>query len=92
MANQNKPTDINNILCANRSKLVRFFNGLNTDKGSNMEQSGMDCGTTLSMGWFCCAEDEMFDADKSQVVKEIMELVPTSPVGCSGELFKTVAV
>lgn len=69
VANQNKPTDINNILCANRSKLVRFFNGLNTDK-----------------------EDEMFDADKGQVVKEIMELVPTSPVGCSGELFKTVAV
>lgn len=30
----------------------------------------------------------MFEADKAQVVKEIMELEPTSPVGCSGDLFK----
>ncbi|KAH6822698.1 Mo25 family protein [Perilla frutescens var. hirtella] len=65
VANQNKPTDITNILCANRAKLVRFFDGFNTDK-----------------------EDEMFEADKAQVVKEIKELVPTSPIGGSGELFK----
>lgn len=69
VANQNKPTDITNILCANRSKLVRFFDGFNSDK-----------------------DDEMFETDKAQVVKEIMGLVPTSPVGCSGELFKTIAV
>ncbi|XP_057765551.1 putative MO25-like protein At5g47540 [Salvia miltiorrhiza] len=69
VANQNKPTDIVNILCANRNKLLRFFDGFNCDK-----------------------EDEMFDADKAQVVKEIRELVATSPVGCSGELFKPIIV
>ncbi|KAG6405291.1 hypothetical protein SASPL_132878 [Salvia splendens] len=36
-------------------------------------------------------EDEMFAADKAQVVKEIRELVATAPVGCSGELFKPIA-
>ncbi|KAI3456852.1 hypothetical protein Pfo_013515 [Paulownia fortunei] len=69
VANQNKPADIVNILCANRSKLLRFFHDFNTDK-----------------------EDEMFEADKAQVVKEIVELEPTTPLSCSGELFKPIAV
>lgn len=39
-----------------------------------------------------CAEDETLENDKAEVVKEIMELVPTAAVGCSGELFKSIAV
>lgn len=46
----------------------------------------------LSMPLICDAEDEMFEADKAQVIKEIMELEPTAAVGCSGELFKPIAV
>ncbi|KAL1556223.1 putative MO25-like protein [Salvia divinorum] len=68
VANKNKPADIVNILAANRNKLLRFFDGFNSEK-----------------------EDEMFAADKAQVVKEIRELVATAPVGCSGELFKPIA-
>ncbi|XP_047944855.1 putative MO25-like protein At5g47540 [Salvia hispanica] len=67
VANQNKPADIVNILCANENKLLRFFDGFNSDK-----------------------EDEMFEADKAQVVKEIMELVAATPVVCSGELSKPI--
>ncbi|KAL7130871.1 hypothetical protein ABFS83_13G161100 [Erythranthe nasuta] len=69
VANENKPNDIINILCANRSKLLRFFDGFNVDK-----------------------EDEMFEADKAQIMKEIAELVPTTPMNCSGELFKPMIV
>ncbi|XP_060212728.1 putative MO25-like protein At5g47540 [Lycium barbarum] len=50
-ANKNKPSDIVNILLANRSKLLRLFADFKTDK-----------------------EDEQFEADKSQVVKEIAAL------------------
>ena len=32
----------------------------------------------------------MFEADKAQVVKEIMELVAATPVVCSGELSKPI--
>ncbi|GFQ05429.1 putative mo25-like protein at5g47540 [Phtheirospermum japonicum] len=67
VANQNKPADIVNILCANRSKLLRFFQDFNMDK-----------------------EDETFAADKAQVMKEILSLVPTTPITCSGELFKSI--
>ena len=69
VANQNKPTDIVNILCANRNKLLRFFDGFNLDK-----------------------EDETFESDKAQVIKEISELVPTTPSNCSGELLTSVVV
>ncbi|KAL3636997.1 hypothetical protein CASFOL_019296 [Castilleja foliolosa] len=69
VANQNKPADIVNILCANRSKLLRFFQEFNMDK-----------------------EDETFEADKAQVMKEILSLVPTTPITCSGELFKSIVV
>lgn len=69
VANQNKPADIVNILFANRTKLLRFFQDFNTDK-----------------------EDETFEADKAQVMKEIMNLEPTTPITCSGELFKSLVV
>ncbi|KAL2245253.1 UNVERIFIED_CONTAM: putative MO25-like protein [Sesamum indicum] len=69
VANQNKPADIVNILCANRTKLLRFLTGFNMDK-----------------------EDEMFEADKAQVMKEITELEPTTSFSCSGELFKPISV
>ncbi|KAL0399157.1 UNVERIFIED_CONTAM: putative MO25-like protein [Sesamum radiatum] len=69
VANQNKPADIINILCANRTKLLRFLTGFNMDK-----------------------EDEMFEADKAQVMKEITELEPTTSFSCSGELFKSISV
>lgn len=69
VANQNKPTDVVNILCANRNKLLRFFDAFNLDK-----------------------EDETFEADKAQVIKEISGLVATTPLNCSGELFKTLVV
>ncbi|KAG8386055.1 hypothetical protein BUALT_Bualt03G0109200 [Buddleja alternifolia] len=64
VANRNKPADIVNILWANQSKLLRFFDTFNMDK-----------------------EDEMFEADKAQVMREIEQLVPTTPNCCSGELF-----
>ncbi|KAL6570820.1 hypothetical protein OROGR_000370 [Orobanche gracilis] len=69
VANQNKPADIVNILFANRSKLLRFFEDFNMDK-----------------------EDEVFEADKAQVIKEITDLEPTTPITCSGELFKSIVV
>ncbi|KAK4491764.1 hypothetical protein RD792_002539, partial [Penstemon davidsonii] len=69
VANQNKPSDIINILCANRSKLLRFFDGFNMDK-----------------------EDEIFEADKAQVIHEIEELQATTTPNCSGELFKPIPV
>ncbi|KAM3345179.1 putative MO25-like protein [Capsicum galapagoense] len=50
-ANKNKPSDIVNILVANRSKLLRLFADFKTEK-----------------------EDEQFEADKAQVVKEIAAL------------------
>ncbi|KAM3268236.1 putative MO25-like protein [Capsicum chacoense] len=50
-ANKNKPSDIINILVANRSKLLRLFADFKTEK-----------------------EDEQFEADKAQVVKEIAAL------------------
>ncbi|KAL2483718.1 putative MO25-like protein [Forsythia ovata] len=68
VANQNKPADIVNLLVANRSKLLRFFDGFNMDR-----------------------EDELFEADKGQVVKEIEELRPITPLTCSGELSKLMA-
>ncbi|KAL2466932.1 putative MO25-like protein [Abeliophyllum distichum] len=68
VANQNKPADIVNLLIANRSKLLRFFDGFNMDK-----------------------EDELFEADKAQVVKEIEVLRPITPITCSGELSKPMA-
>ncbi|KAL2483711.1 putative MO25-like protein [Forsythia ovata] len=68
VANQNKPADIVNLLVANRSKLLRFFDGFNMDR-----------------------EDELFEADKGQVVKEIEELRPITPLTCSGELSKPMA-
>lgn len=36
VANQNKPTDIVNILCANKTKLLRFFDDFNVNKGSEI--------------------------------------------------------
>ncbi|CAA0832437.1 Putative MO25-like protein [Striga hermonthica] len=69
VANQNKPADIANILFANKSKLLRFFEEFNTDK-----------------------EDEMFVADKAEVMNEIMNLEPTTSITCSGELFKSIVV
>nr|XP_016453731.1 PREDICTED: putative MO25-like protein At5g47540 isoform X2 [Nicotiana tabacum] len=64
VANRNKPSDIVNILVANRSKLLRFFASFRIDK-----------------------EDEQFEADKAQVVKEIAELEAIGPL-FSGELHK----
>lgn len=63
VANQNKPSDIVNILVANRNKILRFFAGFKIDR-----------------------EDEAFEADKAQVVKEISELEATASIGNSGEL------
>ncbi|EPS57907.1 hypothetical protein M569_16910, partial [Genlisea aurea] len=51
VANRNKPADIVNILSANKTKLLRFFDDFKTDK-----------------------EDERFEADKAEAVKEIMQL------------------
>jgi calcium binding protein 39 len=51
VANQNKPSDIANILVANRNKLLRLLADIKPDK-----------------------EDERFDADKAQVVREIANL------------------
>ncbi|KAJ8532536.1 hypothetical protein K7X08_012459 [Anisodus acutangulus] len=64
VANRNKPSDIINIIVANRSKLLRFFASFKIDK-----------------------EDEQFEADKAQVVKEIAELEAKGPL-FSGELHK----
>ncbi|CAN4103960.1 unnamed protein product [Withania somnifera] len=64
VANRNKPSDIVNIIVANRSKLLRFFASFRIDK-----------------------EDEQFEADKAQVVKEIAELEAKGPL-FSGELHK----
>ncbi|XP_047974038.1 putative MO25-like protein At5g47540 isoform X2 [Salvia hispanica] len=50
-ANQNKPTDIINILVANRTKLLRLIADINNDK-----------------------DDEKFNYDKSQVIREISAL------------------
>ncbi|XP_009625972.1 putative MO25-like protein At5g47540 isoform X1 [Nicotiana tomentosiformis] len=70
VANRNKPSDIVNILVANRSKLLRFFASFRIDKE------------------YCLfAEDEQFEADKAQVVKEIAELEAIGPL-FSGELHK----
>ncbi|KAL8462369.1 hypothetical protein ACS0TY_032610 [Phlomoides rotata] len=70
VANQNKPADIVNILCANREKLLRFLDDFNLEK-----------------------EDATFEADKAQLIKEISELVPATPLnGGSGELFKSSIV
>ncbi|XP_073280513.1 putative MO25-like protein At5g47540 [Primulina huaijiensis] len=68
VCNQNKPLDIINILCANKSKLLRFLDAFNIEK-----------------------EDELFEADRAQVVKEIEEFQST-PVTCSGVLFKSIVV
>lgn len=65
VANQNKPSDIINILVANRSKLLRLLAGFKIDK-----------------------EDEAFEVDKAQVIKEISELEATASIGNSGELRK----
>ncbi|KAL3503576.1 hypothetical protein ACH5RR_038025 [Cinchona calisaya] len=65
VANLNKPSDIINILVANRSKLLRFFAGFRTDR-----------------------EDEAFEADKAQVIKEISLLEATASIGNSGDLRK----
>ncbi|XP_075494122.1 putative MO25-like protein At5g47540 isoform X2 [Primulina tabacum] len=68
VCNQNKPPDIINILCANKSKLFRFLDAFNIEK-----------------------EDELFEADKAQVMKEIEEFQST-PAACSGLLFKPIVV
>ncbi|XP_010324291.1 putative MO25-like protein At5g47540 isoform X1 [Solanum lycopersicum] len=70
VANRNKPTDIVNIIVANRSKLLRFFASFRIDKEHCL-----------------FAEDEQFEADKAQVVKEIAELEAKGPL-FSGELHK----
>ncbi|PIN26163.1 Conserved protein Mo25 [Handroanthus impetiginosus] len=69
VANQNKPNEIINVLYANKSKLLRFFDGFTLDK-----------------------EDEVFETDKAQVIREIVEIESTTPVSVSGELFKPIAV
>lgn len=75
-ANQNKPPDIVSILVANKSKLLRLFADFKTDKGRISPclfilfpaDDWAFCFTVLA--WFV-AEDEQFEADKAQVVKEI---------------------
>ncbi|XP_042038190.1 putative MO25-like protein At5g47540 [Salvia splendens] len=57
-ANQNKPTDIINILVANRTKLLRLIADINSDK-----------------------DDEKFNYDKSQVIREISALNPINDDG-----------
>uniref|UniRef100_M8BIM1 Putative MO25-like protein n=1 Tax=Aegilops tauschii TaxID=37682 RepID=M8BIM1_AEGTA len=70
-ANKNKPAEVVNILVTNRSKLLRFFAGFKTDKGSCMLSVLMS--TPAFCGWFyfeLCVydfpEDEQFEADKEQ--------------------------
>lgn len=97
VANQNKPNDVVNILCANRKKLLRFFDGFNLDKGRELSVSH-DMDIYIYMGYdfdnslVCYAEDKTFEADKAEVIKEITGLVPTTPLNGSGELFKPIVV
>ncbi|CAL5393925.1 unnamed protein product [Camellia sinensis] len=63
VANQNKPAEIVSILISNRSKLLRFFGDFKFDK----------CKDVLHL-----TVDEVFEADKAQVVKEIAILEPTN--------------
>lgn len=83
VANQNKPADIVNILVANRSKLLRLLADLKPDKGMEVLLSDH----TLCIWFFSSlinalfrsilvAEDERFEADKSQVLREIAALEP----------------
>lgn len=82
VANQNKPADIVGVLVANRSKLLRLFAGFKLDKGSivnlnwvcNIHDILNSLFKLLIWDFFLVAEDEQFEADKAQVVKEIAAL------------------
>lgn len=80
-ANQNKPPDIVSILVTNRNKLLRLFADFKTEKGKTRNHSIWRKKSICSIGCdseFCyfVAEDEQFEADKAQVVKEIAALEP----------------
>ncbi|KAG5551018.1 hypothetical protein RHGRI_009448 [Rhododendron griersonianum] len=57
-ANKNKPPGIANIFVANRSKILRFFSDFKIDRGVFGDTS----------------EDEQFEADKAQVIREIAQV------------------
>nr|CAN60301.1 hypothetical protein VITISV_040143 [Vitis vinifera] len=67
VANQNKPPEIVSILVTNRSKLLRFFGDFNIDK--------------VQIEFFSSAEDDQFEADKAQVIREITNLNPRADDG-----------
>ncbi|CAL0330710.1 unnamed protein product [Lupinus luteus] len=83
-ANQNKPADITGILITNRNKLLRLLGDLKVDKGKLV----MVFLKSLYLLLWCIniiitayhdhgdyyAEDEQFEADKAQVMKEIAAL------------------
>lgn len=84
-ANQNKPPDIISILVANRSKLLRLFADFKTDKGITEIHLDWDyigfvrciCGFGTMFKFFgLFSDDEQFEADKAQVLKEIAALEP----------------
>lgn len=84
VANQNKPADIVGVLVTNRSKLLRLFAGFKLDKGCIVNLNWvcyihniLDSLFKLHRsGFVLVAEDEQFEADKAQVVKEIAALEP----------------
>jgi calcium binding protein 39 len=75
-ANQNKPPDIVSILVANRSKLLRLFADFKTDKGKRHFIINNMWGAMFTILVCFIAEDEQFEADKAQVVREIAALEP----------------
>lgn len=78
-ANQNKPPDIISILVANRSKLLRLFADFKTEKGRcHLHQKFRNSWLGIVLTILACfvTEDEQFEADKAQVMKEISSLEP----------------
>lgn len=89
VANQNKPPGIISILVANRSKLLRLFADFKFDKGTaplfllfflnplafSTSQNKLRSLIAPTSVYFL-TEDEQFEADKAQVVREISALEP----------------
>jgi len=80
-ANQHKPADIVSIFVANKSKMLRLLEDFKIDKGKwclPLDSLVAFVVSIISFSWphICCgcAEDEQFEADKAQVMKEIEAL------------------
>lgn len=65
---------------ANRSKLLRLFADFKTDKGTLIIYHNylqlLACHLLTPFWHFVVTEDEQFEADKAQVVREIASLEP----------------